>query len=104
MPLTFGEAQKLITGAHAKAGQLEIRVTAAGVDESGLLIALGRMDGAAALTPQEAEGKAGGAAVLHREGAGVADLAKGPPGLFSVAHRLARASIVTRPRTVLVPG
>src|SRR5436190_4628420 len=102
MPLTFGEAQKLITGAHAKAGQLEIRVTAAVVDESGLLIALGRMDGAAALTPQVAEAKAVGAAVLHRDGAGLADLAKDRPGFFSVADRLARVPIVPGLGSVLI--
>src|SRR5438093_1119532 len=102
MPLTFGEAQKLITGAHAKAGQLEIRITAAVVDESGLLIALGRMDGAAALTPQVAEAKAVGAAVLHRDGAGLADLAKDRPGFFSVADRLARVPIVPGLGSVLI--
>src|SRR6266581_348249 len=79
MPVTFVEAQKLIAGAHAKAGQLDIRVTVAVVDEGGLLIALGRSDGA-----------------------GLADLAKERPGFFSVADRLVRVPIVPGLGSVLV--
>src|SRR2546423_14827968 len=94
MPLTLVDGQKAINGAHAKAGQLEIRVTAAIVDEGGLLIALGRMDGAGSLTPQIAEAKAVGAAMLQRDGAGLAELAKDRPGFFSVADRLVRIPIV----------
>src|SRR5256886_14538662 len=94
MPLTLAEAQKTIAGAHAKAVQLEIRVTVAVVDEGGLLIALGRMDGAGSLTPQIAEAKAVGAAMLQRDGAGLAELAKDRPGFFSVADRLLRAARV----------
>jgi glc operon protein GlcG len=102
MPVTFVEAQKLIAGAHAKAGQLDIRVTVAVVDEGGLLIALGRMDGAGALTPQIAEAKAVGAAMLQRDGAGLADLAKERPGFFSVADRLVRVPIVPGLGSVLI--
>src|SRR3989440_13036365 len=102
MPLTLVDAQKAITGAHAKAGQLEIRVTAAIVDEGGLLIALGRMDGAGSFTPQIAEAKAVGAAMLQRDGAGLAELAKDRPGFFSVADRLVRVPIVPGLGSVLI--
>src|SRR3989475_5120399 len=102
MPVTFVEAQKLIAGAHAKAGQLDIRVTVAVVDEGGLLIALGRMDGAGALTPQIAEAKAVGAAMLQRDGAGLAELAKDRPGFFSVADRLVRVPIVPGLGSILI--
>src|SRR2546423_1566002 len=102
MPVTFVEAQKLIAGAHAKAGQLDIRVTVAVVDEGGLLVALGRMDGAGALTPQIAEAKAVGAAMLLRDGAGLADLAKERPGFFRVADRLVRVPIVPGLGSVLI--
>src|SRR2546428_5421917 len=102
MPVTLADAQKAITGAHAKAGQLEIRVTAAIVDEGGLLIALGRMDGAGSLTPQIAEAKAVGAAMLQRDGAGLAELAKDRPGFFSVADRLVRVPIVPGLGSVLI--
>src|SRR2546427_1377791 len=102
MPLTLAEAQKTIAGAHAKAVQLEIRVTVAVVDEGGLLIALGRMDGAGSLTPQIAEAKAVGAAMLQRDGAGLAELAKDRPGFFSVADRLVRVPIVPGLGSVLI--
>src|SRR6059058_6285487 len=102
MPVTFVEARKLIAGAHAKAGQLDIRVTVAVVDEGGLLIALGRMDGAGSLTPQIAEAKAVGAAMLVRDGAGLAELAKDRPGFFSVADRLVRVPIVPGLGSVLI--
>src|SRR3989442_1350433 len=102
MPLTLVDAQKAITGAHAKAGQLEIRVTAAIVDEGGLLIALGRMAGAVSLTPQIAEAKAVGAAMLQRDGAGLAELAKDRPGFFRVADRLVRVPIVPGLGSVLI--
>lgn len=102
MPLTLGEAQRAIAGAHARATQLEIRVTVAVVDEGGLLIALGRMDGAPPLSPQVAEAKAVGAAMLFRDGASLADLARERPGFFSVADRLTRVPIVPGLGSVLV--
>src|SRR5437899_10556104 len=94
MPLTFAEAQKTIGGAHTKAESLGIRVTVAVVDEGGFLIALGRMDGAPPISPQVAEAKAVGAAMLHRDGQSLADLAKDRPGFFSVVDRLVRVPIV----------
>ena len=77
VPLSLHDANELIKHAHAKAAELGIRVTVAIVDEGGHLISLGRMDGAAPLTPQIAEAKAVGAAMLHRDGASLGDLAKG---------------------------
>src|SRR6478752_5634606 len=102
MPLTLLEAQKLISGAHARAGQLDIRVAVAVVDEGGLLVALGRMDGATPLSPQVAEAKAVGAAMLHRDGASLAELAKDRPGFFAVADRLVRVPIVPGLGSVLI--
>jgi len=102
MPLTFHEAQDVIARAQAKAGDLGIRVTVAVVDEGGLLIALGRMDGATALSPQIAEAKAAGAIMLGRDGAGLADLSQDRPGFFSVADRLARLPIVPGLGSVLI--
>src|SRR2546430_5367310 len=94
MPLTLAEATKLISGARGKAGQLDIRITVAVVDEGGLLVALERMDGAPPLSPQIAEAKAVGAAMLHRDGASLAELAKDRPGFFAVADRLVPVPIV----------
>jgi len=94
VPLNLDEANDLIGRAHAKARELGIRVTVAVVDEGGLLIVLARMDGAAPLTPQVAEAKAVGAAMMHRDGASLGELAKDRPGFFSVADRLVRVPIV----------
>jgi uncharacterized protein GlcG (DUF336 family) len=102
LPLNLKEAQDVIGRAHAKAVELGIRITVAVVDEGGLLIALGRMDGAAPLTPQIAEAKAVGAAMLYRDGAGLAELAKERPGFFSVADRLVRVPMVPGLGSVLV--
>jgi len=94
MPLTLEEAQQVIARAQAMATDSEIRVTVAVVDEGGHLVALARMDGAPPLSPQVAEAKAVGAAMLYRDGAGLADLARDRPGFFSVADRLVRVPIV----------
>ncbi|HKW73674.1 MAG TPA: heme-binding protein [Candidatus Dormibacteraeota bacterium] len=102
MPLALAEAQKAIGAAHEKAAQLQIRVTVAVVDEGGLLVALGRMDGAPPISPQVAEAKAVGAAMLYRDGAGLADLARDRPGFFSVVDRLVRVPIVPGLGSVLI--
>jgi uncharacterized protein GlcG (DUF336 family) len=102
MPLNLKEAQDVIARAHAKAAELGIRVTVAVVDEGGLLIALGRMDGAQPLSPQVAEAKAVGAAMLYRDGGALADLAKDRPGFFAAADRLVRVPIVPGLGSVLI--
>jgi glc operon protein GlcG len=102
VPLNLHDANQLIGRAHAKAAELGIRVTVAVVDEGAHLIALARMDGAAPLTPQVAEAKAVGAAMLHRDGASLGELAKDRPGFFSVADRLVRVPIVPGLGSVLI--
>ena len=102
MPSRLARAQALIEKALAKATQLGVRVTVAVVDEGGLLVALSRMDGATPLSPQIAEAKAVGAAMLHRDGASVAQLAKDRPGFFSVADRLVRVPLVPGLGSVLI--
>ena len=102
MALSLNEAQAAIGRAHEKAVEIGIRVTVAVVDEGGLLVALARMDGAPPLSPQVAEAKAVGAAMLYRDGAALADLAKDRPGFFSVADRLTRVPIVPGLGSVLV--
>src|SRR5215471_3912349 len=94
MPLTIDEAHAVIGRAHSKAADLGIRVTVAVVDEGGFLVALARMDGAPPVSPQVAEAKAVGAAMLYRDGASLAELAKDRPGFFSVVDRLVRVPIV----------
>ena len=102
MALSLEEAQQVISRGHAKAAALGIHVTVAVVDEGGLLIALGRMDGAPPISPQVAEAKAVGAAMLYRDGASLAELAKDRPGFFSVVDRLVRVPIVPGPGSILI--
>src|SRR5256886_7184056 len=104
VPLTLHEAQDVIARAHAKAGDLGIRVTLAAVDEGGLLIALGRIDAATSLSPQIAEAKAVGAAMLGRDGAGLAELSKDRPGFFMGPDRLVGLPIAPGLRSVLING
>jgi len=94
MPLTLIDANKVIEKGHAKAAQLGIKVTVAVVDQGGLLIALGRMDGAAPLSPQLAEAKAVGAAVLLRDGGALAQMAQDRPAFFAAADRLVRVPLI----------
>jgi len=102
MPLTLHEANQVVARAHAKAVDLGVRVTVAVVDEGGLLIALARMDGATPLSPQIAEAKAVGAAMMHRDGASLAEMSKERPGFFSVVDRLARVPVVPGLGSVLI--
>ncbi|HEY3084619.1 MAG TPA: heme-binding protein [Candidatus Dormibacteraeota bacterium] len=92
--MTLKQAMEIIDRAHAKARDLGINVTVAVVDQGGVLIALARMDGAPPISSQVAEAKAVGAAMLHRDGASLAELAKDRPGFFSVVDRLVRVPIV----------
>jgi uncharacterized protein GlcG (DUF336 family) len=94
MPLSLIDASKVIDKAHAWATQIGVKVTAAVVDEGGLLIALGRMDGALPLSPQLAEAKAVGAAMFQRDGAALAQMAQDRPGFFSAADRLVRVPLI----------
>ena len=102
MPSRLARASALIDRALAKAQQLGVNVTVAVVDEGGLLVALSRMDGATPLSPQIAEAKAVGAAMMHRDGASLAQLAKDRPGFFSVADRLVRVPLVPGLGSVLI--
>jgi len=97
MPLSLIDANKVIEKAHAKAAQLGVKVTVAVVDEGGLLIALGRMDGAMPLSPQLAEAKAVGAAMFLRDGGGLAQLAQDRPGFFTAAGHLVRVPLIPGP-------
>ena len=72
MPLTCEEAMAVIVRAHEHAKVMGVRLSVAVVDEGGLLVALGRMDGAPPLSAQIAEAKACGAALWHRDGTSLA--------------------------------
>jgi uncharacterized protein GlcG (DUF336 family) len=102
MPLTLEQAQTVIADAHQHAGRLGVRVTVAVVDEGGLLVALGRMDGAPPISPQIAESKAVGAALWHREGDALAQVNQDRPAFFAQVDRLVRMPIMPGLGSLLV--
>jgi uncharacterized protein GlcG (DUF336 family) len=102
MPLSAEECRRLIDAAHARAAQIGVRVTVAIVDEGGLLLALARMDGAAPLSAQIAEGKAVGAALWHRDGGSLAQIAQERPAFFEAVTRMIRVPIVPGVGSALV--
>src|SRR4051794_30426392 len=58
MPIPVEKAMQLIQAAHAEAEAIDLAVTAVVVDESGRLVALGRMDGARPISVDIAMNKA----------------------------------------------
>lgn len=94
MPLSFEDAQKVITGAHQHAMANGWRVTVAVVDEGGHLQALGRMDGAPPLSAQIAESKAVGCALWLREGDSLQQIQGERPAFFAAVDRLVRMPVV----------
>src|ERR1043166_1569264 len=58
MAIPVEKAIQMVRSAHTQAGQLDIAVTAAVVDQSGRIIALGRMDRARPITVEIALNKA----------------------------------------------
>ena len=75
MPIPVEKALQLVQAAHTEAESIDLAVTAVVVDESGRLVALGRMDGARPITVDIAMNKAYTAASFQQptdELAGVA--------------------------------
>lgn len=94
MTIKLEQAKLAVEAAHARAAELGIEVTVAVVDGGGLLLLLSRMDGAPALSPEIAEAKAVGAAVLQRPGDQLADIWEKRPGFFAAVTGLARRPLV----------
>ena len=100
MSLNLDDANRVIQTAVARASNLGIRVTVAVVDEGGHLVALSRMDGAPPLSPQIAEGKAVGAAMLNRDGATLLQMAQDRPHFFGPVSRMTRVPLVPGPGSI----
>lgn len=66
MPLSLEDANRILRGALAKAGELNIKVSAAVCDSGGRLIAFQRMDNAIMASVYGAQGKAVASAAFGR--------------------------------------
>ncbi len=104
MPLSHAQAHELIAAAHDHAAANGWKITVAVVDEGGLLVALGRMDGAFPLSAQIAEAKAAGTSLWHRDGDGLAATHASHPGFFDAVSSLAPAPADPRPGRAGDPG
>lgn len=76
--LTLADAQKLIDAVHQAASGMNLRLSVAVVDSRGDLIALGRMPGAGANTPDMAIGKAMMSAIYGQPSGALAARATNP--------------------------
>ena len=102
MTIALTEAQRAVQAAHRKAEELGVRISAVVVDEAGLVIALGRMDGAMGLSPQIAEGKAVAASLLQRDGDAVATMNEQRSAFFQAVSGMARVALVPGLGSLLV--
>src|SRR5262245_27951632 len=83
MPLNLATAEKILAGARAKAGEMNVPMSFTIVDAGGYVIASVRMDGAALLTPSVAHSKAYTAALFRRTSAEMGKLAETRPQFFA---------------------
>ena len=102
MPLSFAQARVLIAAGHDHAVANGWEIAVAVVDEGGLLVALGRMDGAFPLSAQIAEAKAAGTALWHRDGEQLAASRESHEGFFDAVSRLVRLPLIPGPGSVLI--
>jgi glc operon protein GlcG len=102
MPLSHAQAQALIAAAHDHAAANAWKITVAVVDEGGLVVALGRMDGAFPLSAQIAEAKAAGTALWHRDGDRLEAGRDAHEGFFDAVSRLARLPLIPGPGAVVI--
>ena len=102
MSISYEDALRATQGAHERARQIGISVTAAVVDEGGLLQALGRMSGAPPLSAQIAESKAVGAALWHRDGGSLAQVNQERPAFFQAVAQMVRLPIIPGLGSILI--
>jgi glc operon protein GlcG len=94
MSITQDATRTVIAATLARAGELNLRVTVAVVDTGGLLKGLERMDGAPPLSAQIAEAKAQGAAVWHRDGHALGEVAQDRPAFVSAVSQMTRLPLI----------
>jgi glc operon protein GlcG len=102
MGISQAQARRIIDAAQRHAQSLEIAVTFAVVDEGGLVKAVDRMDGAPPLSAQIAEAKAQGAAVWHRDGHVLAELAQERAGFVAAVSQMTRLPLIASAGSIVV--
>jgi glc operon protein GlcG len=102
MPISQADARAVIEAAHAHARTLGITVTVAVVDEGGLVKAIDRMDGAPPLSAQIAEAKAQGAAVWHRDGHALAEVAQDRPAFVAAVSQMTRLPLIAGAGSIVI--
>jgi uncharacterized protein GlcG (DUF336 family) len=89
MPVTYDEANAIIRAAHRHASSQGISVSAAVVDEGGLLQAAGRMDEASPASLEVAISKAANSAFARRNGEAFVTMQRErPANLEALSHFL----------------
>jgi glc operon protein GlcG len=94
--------RRIIDAAQRHAGSLDIAVTVAVVDEGGFVKAIDRMDGAPPLSAQIAEAKAQGAAVWHRDGHVLAEVAEQRAGFVAAVSQMTRLPLIAGAGSIVI--
>jgi glc operon protein GlcG len=102
MPISRDQARRIIDAAQRHAQSLEIAVTVAVVDEGGLVKAVDRMDGAPPLSAQIAEAKAAGAAVWHRDGHLLAEVAQERATFVAAVSQMTRLPLIPAGGSIVI--
>lgn len=102
MRISHDQARTIIDAAQRHASSLEIAVTVAVVDEGGFVKAIDRMDGAPPLSSQIAEAKAQGAAVWHRDGHVLAEVAQQRAGLVAAVGQMTRLPLIAGAGSIVI--
>lgn len=88
MPVNHMEAGAMIHAAMGRALALGIQVSVVVVDEGGVMVAAGRMDGASAVSVAAAEAKAANCAVGRRDGSAFVALFREKPETIAFLERI----------------
>ncbi len=102
MPISHDQARTIIDAAQSHAQSLGLAVTVAVVDEGGLVKAIDRMDGAPPLSAQIAEAKAQGAAVWHRDGHVLAEVAEQRAGFVAAVSQMTRLPLIAGAGSIVI--
>jgi uncharacterized protein GlcG (DUF336 family) len=102
MSISQDHARRIIDGAQRHAQSLSITITVTVVDEGGLVKAVDRMDGAPPLSAQIAEAKAQGAAVWHRDGHVLAEVAQERAGFVAAVSQMTRLPLIAGAGSIVI--